>query len=59
MTKPHLQLVRPTTENRTVPPRRRKNAAVRTREHLTMEEVERLIEAAKRSSGRPSPPIWA
>ena len=47
MKKPHLQLVRPTTENRTVTPRRPKNAAVRTREHLTMEEVERLIEAAK------------
>ncbi len=47
MTKPHLQLVRPATENRTVTPRRTKNAAVRTREHLTMEEVERLIEAAK------------
>ena len=47
MTKPHLQLVRPATENRTVTPRRPKNAAVRTREHLTMEEVERLIEAAK------------
>ena len=47
MTKPHLQLVRPTTENRTVTPRRPKNAAVRTREHLTMDEVARLIEAAK------------
>ncbi len=47
MTKPHLQLVRPTTENRTVTPRRPKNAAIRTREHLTHNEVERLIEAAK------------
>jgi type 1 fimbriae regulatory protein FimB/type 1 fimbriae regulatory protein FimE len=47
MTKPHLRLVRPTTENRTVTPRRPKNAAVRTREHLTIDEVERLIEAAK------------
>ena len=47
MTKPYLQLVRPTTENRTVTPRRPKNAAVRTREHLTIDEVERLIEAAK------------
>jgi type 1 fimbriae regulatory protein FimB/type 1 fimbriae regulatory protein FimE len=46
MTKPHLQLVRPTTENRTVA-RRPKNAAVRTREHLTHDEVERLINAAK------------
>ncbi len=47
MAKPHLQLVRPATENRTVTPRRPKNAAVRTREHLTVDEVERLIETAK------------
>ncbi len=47
MTKPHLQLVRPTTENRTVPLRRPKNADLRTREHLTVDEVERLIETAK------------
>jgi len=47
MTKPHLQLIRPTTENRTVTPRRRKNADIRTREHLTKDEVERVIEAAK------------
>ena len=47
MAKPHLQLVHPATENRTVGPRRRKNADIRTREHLTKDEVERLIEAAK------------
>ena len=47
MAKPQLQLVRPATENRTVVPRRRKNADIRTREHLTKDEVERLIEAAK------------
>ena len=47
MVKPHLQLVRPATEKRTVAPRRPKNAAVRTREHLTHDEVERLIGAAK------------
>ena len=47
MAKPHLQLIRPTTENRTVVPRRRKNSDIRTREHLTKDEVERLIEAAK------------
>jgi integrase len=47
MTKPRLRLVAPTTENRTVMPRRPKNGAVRTREHLTIDEVERLIEAAK------------
>jgi hypothetical protein len=47
MTKPRLRLVAPTTENRTVTPRRPKNRDVRTREHLTIDEVERLIEAAK------------
>ena len=33
----------PTTENGTVPPRRRSNADVRTREHLTEREVERPV----------------
>ena len=47
MAKSHLRLVRPATVNRTVGPRRRKNADIRTREHLTKDEVERLIEAAK------------
>jgi hypothetical protein len=47
MTKPRLRLVTPTTENRTVSPRRPRNGALRTREHLTTDEVERLIEAAK------------
>src|ERR1700719_2640304 len=47
MTKPRLRLVAPTTENRTVTPRRPKNGDLRTREHLTIDEVERLIEAAK------------
>ncbi len=46
MTKPRLRLVAPATENRTVGPRRPKNAELRTREHLTMDEVERLIKAA-------------
>jgi type 1 fimbriae regulatory protein FimB/type 1 fimbriae regulatory protein FimE len=41
-----LRLVVPATENRTVTPRRRKNADLRTREYLTEGEVERLIEAA-------------
>jgi integrase len=36
----------PTTENRTVP-LRRPNAELRTREHLTLAEVEKLIETAK------------
>jgi site-specific recombinase XerD len=43
----HLRLVAPTTENRTVTPRRPPNADLRTREHLTSDEVERLIETAK------------
>jgi integrase len=47
MAKPHLCNVAPATENRTVIPRRRKNADLRTREHLTADEVENLIEAAK------------
>src|ERR1700746_3067556 len=47
MTKPRLRLVVPPTENRTVTLRRRKNGELRTREHLTIDEVERLIEAAK------------
>lgn len=47
MPKSHLKLVSPTTENRTVTPRRRPNAELRTREHLTPSEVEKLIEAAK------------
>lgn len=42
-----LKLVTPATEKRTVTPRRRPNAELRTREHLTPAEVERLIEAAK------------
>ena len=41
-----LKLVAPATENRTVTPRRRPNAAYRTREHLTATEVEKLIKAA-------------
>jgi site-specific recombinase XerD len=47
MAKPKLKLVSPTNVNRTVTPRRRPNAELRTREHLTPKEVERLIEAAK------------
>jgi integrase len=47
MTKPHLKLITPAIENRTVTPNRRPNTAYRTREYLTGTEVERLIEAAK------------
>jgi integrase len=49
VTKSHLRLIAPATVNRTVTPKRRPNAAVRTREYLTEEEIERLIEAAKRN----------
>jgi type 1 fimbriae regulatory protein FimB/type 1 fimbriae regulatory protein FimE len=47
MANPALRLVTPDTENRTVTPRRAKNAELRSREHLTQAEVERLVEAAK------------
>lgn len=58
MGKPNLKLVTPSAVNGTVedrvvpwrgkqhPPRRRRNAEVRTREYLTAAEVERLIKAA-------------
>jgi integrase len=46
MTKPNLRLVDPTTVNRTVNPTRRPNAELRSREHLTQTEVERLMKAA-------------
>jgi integrase len=41
----HLKLIAPSTEKRTVG--RRSNAELRTREHLTQAEVDKLIEAAK------------
>jgi integrase len=40
-------VVAPTEILRTVAPKRAKNADLRTREHLTVDEVEALIEAAK------------
>jgi site-specific recombinase XerD len=46
MEKAHLKLVSPATVVRTVP-LRRPNAELRTREHLTEAEVERLITVAK------------
>lgn len=49
MPKSHLKLVAPAAENRTVTPRRRPNAELRTREHLTPAEVETLIDAARRN----------
>jgi hypothetical protein len=47
LSKPRLKLVTPPAVNRTVMPRRRPNADLRTREHLMEAEVERLIAAAK------------
>jgi type 1 fimbriae regulatory protein FimB/type 1 fimbriae regulatory protein FimE len=49
MAKSYLKLVTPATVNRTVTPRRRPNKALRTREHLTKAEVEKLIEATKQN----------
>ena len=43
----HLKLVVPTTEKRTVTPKRAKNSELRTREYLTEHEVETLITAAR------------
>ena len=57
MAKTRLKLIPPATVKRTVaPPRRRPNAELRPREHLTEREVEKLIEAAKgnRHGGRDS-----
>jgi integrase len=39
----------PIAENGKVPPRRRRNADVRTREHLTPDELGRLLTAARRT----------
>ena len=47
MAKSHLKLVTPTTEKRTVTPKLRPNADLRTREYLTEAEVERLLKATK------------
>ena len=46
-TKPDLRLVRPTIQKRAVGPLRRPNSELRSREHLTETEVDKLIEAAK------------
>jgi type 1 fimbriae regulatory protein FimB/type 1 fimbriae regulatory protein FimE len=45
--KTNLRLVKPTTQKRAVAPRRQANSELRSREHLTETEVEKLIEAAK------------
>jgi integrase len=49
MAKTRLRLVAPATVKRTVTPKRRPNSDLRTREHLTEAEVERLMEATKRN----------
>ncbi|MGB8560435.1 MAG: tyrosine-type recombinase/integrase, partial [Pseudolabrys sp.] len=49
MANPNIKLISPATEKRTVTPRRRLNAELRPREHLTEREVEKLIETAKRN----------
>jgi type 1 fimbriae regulatory protein FimB/type 1 fimbriae regulatory protein FimE len=47
MAKTHLKLVTPTTKKRTVVPKRCPNVELRTREHLTGVEVEKLMSATK------------
>jgi type 1 fimbriae regulatory protein FimB/type 1 fimbriae regulatory protein FimE len=47
LAKSRLRLVTPATEKRTVTPKRRPNADLRTREYLTEAEVERLLAATK------------
>ena len=49
MTKPLLKLVAPSTVNRTVLPKRPPNVDLRSREHLTEAEVQRLIETARKN----------
>ncbi len=49
MTKSHLKLVAPATVKRTVMPKRLPNADLRTREHLTEAEVQRLMDAARKN----------
>ena len=55
MVKGHLRIVSPSIVNGTVPPKRRANALLRTREYLTEAEVERLIKprATATVSGTP------
>jgi integrase len=47
MTKSHLALVAPANINRTVTPRRKPNADLKTREYLTPDEVETLLAAVR------------
>src|SRR5262245_36214361 len=45
----HLRRAVPTTENRTVMPRRAKNSDLRTREYLTAQEIDALMTAARQN----------
>jgi integrase len=47
MAKPQLRLVAPPTVNPTVTPKRVANRDLRTREYLTLDEVDRLMTAVK------------
>ena len=47
MAKTHLKLVAPATKKRAVAPKRQPNSELRSREHLTETEVEKLIKAAQ------------
>jgi type 1 fimbriae regulatory protein FimB/type 1 fimbriae regulatory protein FimE len=49
MGNPHLKLVVPAIEKRTVAPKRAKNSKLRTREYLTEHEVETLMAAARKN----------
>jgi integrase len=49
MAQPRLRLVDPSTEKRTVTPRRPKNSDLRTREYLTEQEIEALMAAARQN----------
>jgi type 1 fimbriae regulatory protein FimB/type 1 fimbriae regulatory protein FimE len=49
MDNPHLRVVAPAIEKRTVMPKRAKNTDLRTREYLTQHEIEALMAAARRN----------
>jgi hypothetical protein len=59
MRKGHLKLVAPATVKRTVTPKRLPNRNLRTREHLTEAEVERLMEVAKATATGGGTPPWS
>ena len=59
MTQAHLKLVTPATVKRTVTPKRLPNADLRTREHLTEAEVERLVARLRETDGAIGTPLWS